>query len=185
MIASYVKDMKKEFKSEIQKFIFQRLKSKYSWKLIHKNLKFHISKLLESTDDYKILKDLLENDKSRFRDIESSIVNKTYKIVAPFVERAAKDEAENKRGTRRAYPESLLRRSFALQYLTRRSKSRALAPAPEAAVSAAAANEAMANAPTPTQRKKHHLITAGQETHSKMKASQLSVKNMMNALNGI
>jgi uncharacterized protein VirK/YbjX len=164
MIASYVKDMKKEFKSEIQKFIFQRLKSKYSWKLIHKNLKFHISKLLESTDDYKTLKDLLENDKSRLRDIESSIVNKTYKIVAPFVERAAKEEAENKRGTRRAYPESLLRRSFALQYLTRRH-SNLKVPVHKSAPK----NETMTNRASPPRTK----------------TAALNMRSLMNALNGI
>ncbi len=168
MVASYVKDMKREFKSEIQKFIFQRLKSKYSWKLIHKNLKFHISKLLESTDDYKTLKDLLENDKSRLHDIESSIVNKTYKIVAPIVERMAKEEVENKRGTRRAYPESLLKRSFALQYLTRRSKSRA--PVATTAVPAAAPkNETMTNRASPP----------------KTKTAALNMRSMMNALKNI
>jgi hypothetical protein len=124
LIKKYVKEMKQEFKSDVLKYIHRGIKEKQPWKVILKHLKVYISKALEATEDYKNLELLLEDRKSELNDIEASIVNKTYKIIKPFIERLAKEEAENKRGTTRKYPQSLLRRSFALQYLTSGSKKK-------------------------------------------------------------
>ncbi len=122
LIDTYVKDMKADFKRDIVKSLQMRVKARQSWSSILRHLKMHISKTLEATDDYKTLKDLLENDKGQLNEIENSIVNKTYKIVKPFVERHAKEEKDTG-PARPKYPAKLLKKSFALQYLTRRKPS--------------------------------------------------------------
>lgn len=90
----YIHDVTKEFITDVKQYFKQVLSQRISCVQIEKRLKFHLHKIFEKTDEYKLMKKVF--DKHELSDIEADIVNKAYAKVHPIIEKCAKAEREDK-----------------------------------------------------------------------------------------
>lgn len=112
----YMKLVKKEFVEKVKFFLEHKLSQRKSWTDINKHLKIHLYNILKKTKD----QDLLE------RDQKDEIVNAAFGKISPIIEKKVEQEAKER--PRPKYPAKLLKKSFALQYLTRRKASSGAPP---------------------------------------------------------